>query len=54
MITINKNPNEVVPNIRESYLVGLERTKREDSTVHGGDESGVLPLCYKSIYTMTA
>ena len=36
------------------YLVGLERTKREDPTVHGGNERGVLPLCYKPIYTMTA
>ena len=32
------------------YLAGSERTEREDPTVHGGDESGVLPLCCKSIY----
>jgi len=36
------------------YLAGSERTEREDPTVHGGDESGVLPLCYKFIYTIKA
>jgi len=26
------------------YLMGAERAKREDPTVHGGDESEALPI----------
>ena len=51
------------------YLVGSEKTEREDPILQGGlpdcesggvatksqqDESGVLPLCQKYIYTITA
>jgi S-adenosylmethionine synthetase len=31
------------------YHVGLRRTEREDPTVHGGDESGVLCPIYQNL-----